>query len=723
MLTCAVEGAHAATGVAASGLTGGPGLGAAVAPEVAVLSAGIAASLLATLLMVIVFAHFARLTRERHLLWWTAAWGFMLARRVSELVTLHAGAHPITSTAFDFAMIAASLFIAMGASQLRGRRVSAWFWAGGVLAVLAQALGRALGLPFWAATLPPFAFMASVLIYSGVIVLRTARARSLGRALGGWGLVLWGIHVLDYPFLRPVPEAARWSYLLAAVLQIAIAVGLVLVHVDRVRDALVESERRFRSFFTHSVDGLFRADGAGRLLTLNPALVGFLGAASLEEAHGRVRLEDLLPGGLPGQTQPRLGVVDEARPFFTYLRPDGTTIDLQVTAWRVRDELGEPCGIEGTVRDVTREVALQARQLQASKLEAVGQLAGGVAHDFNNLLTIVLGCASLLERATPEEQPPLLRDLTAAAQQAADLTARLLTFSRQRAIEARALDLGPIVRDLAPLLGRLLGPDRRLALALCDAPCVVNGEAGLVEQILLNLVVNARDAMGPGGTVTVRLVVEGATVVLSVADDGHGIPAEVLPHIFEPFFTTKGVGGGHGLGLATVYGAVSQLSGSIDVESEVGAGATFVVRLPARPRTDPSAQALPPRRVSLRRGRVLLADPDAATARFVEHALGGLGHEVIAHADGEEAWTAFAAAPERFDLVVADVALPGLSGPALAGRIRATRPGIPVIFTSGAGERRPGATEAERLLGPHLRKPLTSETLIEGVERALAATA
>ena len=683
---------------------------------------GIVSTLAATLLMTGVFAYLAKTAPSRALTLWTLAWAAAVARRLAELIAVLAGRSAVLDGLFDLATILTCLLLLAGTLTFYGRRLHPGWWLGGTLALAALTVGRALGASFLAVHLAPFLFLALVLVINGWLLLRASEPPGVGRLVAGWGLVLWGLHVADYPILRTIPEVAPWGFLLTAVLQIGIAVGFLILHFERVRDALDASERRFRALFQNSIDGMFRARPDGRFEDVNPALVELLGAPDAATVLREHRLADLLPVGVgPTSNPPLLALDPSLRPRVSHLRPDGNAVELDVTSWTVRDEQGHLSWFEGVVRDVTREQAIQARLFQARKLEAIGQLAGGVAHDFNNLLTVIGGCNALFANADPEERRELQADIAIATERAADLTHKLLVFSRRRASEARRVDLVPVVAQIASMLHRLIGEDVTLELQLPDEPCRVDAEVLLIEQSLLNLAVNARDAMPGGGKLTIQLALEERTVVLSVTDDGVGIAPEALPHIFEPFFTTKDVGAGTGLGLATVYGAVGQLGGTIDVTSEVGVGTTFVVRLPAcdDAPTDEVAAVVGP--AIQRRARVLLVEDEDAVRRLAERLLKEAGHDVVACVDGLAAWEAFEADPIEFDVVVTDVVMPRLSGVGLAARLRAVRPALPVVFVTGYPERSQ-PPDSEHFRGTHVQKPFSREELIDAVGRALAGT-
>ena|GEM_PF-2295243 len=682
---------------------------------------GLISTLSATLLMTVVFGYLASRARSRPLWLWAGAWGSASLRRVTEITGLYTGHGLVLDAVFDLSIMVSGLLLLAGTRALYGKRLGLGWWVAGGLAVAMLNVGRSLDGSFLLVHAPPFLFLAIALGFSGWTLLRSRDPKGIGRLIAGWGLVVWAVHVADFPFLRPIADFAPWGFTLAAVLQVAIAVGMLILHFERARAALHASERRSRALFEHSIDGMFRADSDGRFVDVNPALVRLLGAANEKTLKETTRLTDLFPEGAAPISNPRLLAVDPSlRPRHTYLRPDDTRVDIDVTSWTVRGSDGELEWFEGVVRDVTREQAIQTRLLQARKLEAIGQLAGGIAHDFNNLLTVISGCASLLDRAEDEAtRAELQADISSAAQRAADLTAKLLTFSRRRVSDSRRVDLVPVISQTASMLHRLIGEDVTLQLDLASEPCVIDADVLLVEQTLLNLAVNARDAMPGGGTLTIGLARQGDTVVLTVADTGGGIPPEALPHIFEPFFTTKDVGEGTGLGLATVYGAVAQLGGEIDVDSQLGRGTRFTMRFPARVPASASESAPGLAVISGRRQRLLLVEDEDGVRRLAARFLRDAGHEVVACGDGEEAWAVFEASPASFDVIVTDVVMPRLSGGGLAARVRAVRADLPIVFVTGYPDRGGVDVEGTTDGALHVEKPFTRESLCEAVSLAV----
>jgi two-component system cell cycle sensor histidine kinase/response regulator CckA len=385
------------------------------------------------------------------------------------------------------------------------------------------------------------------------------------------------------------------------------------------------------------------------------------------------------------------------------------------------------------------QAALQAseqRLRHAQKMESVGRLAAGIAHDFNNLLTVILGFTEfLIERLPPDAD--VHRDATeirSAAQRATGLTRQLLAFSRQQVLERRVVDLVGAVNHLQPMIGRLIGEDVQIDLDLAAPPQWVLIDPGQFEQVVMNLVVNARDAMPRGGRLRIAITREkldvlraadlevppGHYVALAVSDSGEGIEADTLEYIFEPFFTTKPPGRGTGLGLSTVFGIVRQSGGVIEVDSTPKRGSTFRVYFPASSEAAVQPSAMPVSQAAdAETSTILLAEDEQGVRTFLEMALKRAGHTVISTRTGPEAVRAGQEAAGPIDLLITDVVMPGMSGPEVAEQLKRTHPEMRVLFLSGYSSHTalPDRVTAEP--AAFLQKPFTVDTLMAKVRERL----
>jgi two-component system cell cycle sensor histidine kinase/response regulator CckA len=418
------------------------------------------------------------------------------------------------------------------------------------------------------------------------------------------------------------------------------------------------------------------------------------------------------------------------------IRPDGQARVVREEASLVRDASGRPRRMMGTVLDVTEQRRLEAQLRQAQKMEAVGQLAGGIAHDFNNLLTTVLAANELLSAELPADQPHRedIETIRHAARRAADLTRSLLAFSRQQTLELRAVALDALLTDFVRLARRVLPEDVEVAAEVEAPDAVIRADAVAIEQVLMNLVTNARDAMPLGGKL--RLVVArgtmdeafvrthgwgrpGAYVTLSVSDSGVGMDTETRRRVFEPFFTTKPVGEGTGLGLAMVYGLVKQHDGFVNVYSEPGQGTTIRLYFPVA--SEPAEPRPVPEPVELRGGSetIMLVEDDAFVRRTATRVLEKHGYTVVTANDGAEAIALLEEGAAAPDLVISDVVMPRASGPQLLEALRARGTPPRMLFTSGYTARdihERGLLEADV---PFLPKPWTIADLLRKVREAL----
>jgi len=505
----------------------------------------------------------------------------------------------------------------------------------------------------------------------------------------------------------------------------------------RTEEQLHESERKYRLLFETNPEPMFVYDFETlRIMAVNEAAITRYGYSESEflaltirdirSVEEQARLEQEL-ARRTDEGAVRTGVRHRAK--------DGRLFEVDLVA-RPLEFAGRRARLV-LARDVTAQRHLEHQLRQSQKMEAVGQLAGGIAHDFNNLLTAILGSTQLLLHATPpgDARREDVEEIRNAGLRAAELTRQLLAFSRRQVLAPKVLELNAVVANMDKMLRRLIGDDVELATALHAEAGAVNADPGQLEQVLLNLVVNARDAMPGGGRVlieTTRMTLRdelverrhrlppGDYVCLAVADSGLGMDEATQAHLFEPFFTTKEVGKGTGLGLATVYGIVKQSGGYIWVYSEPGRGTTVKVYLPrVRGAAEPPLPApeLPP----LRGGKetVLLVEDAAPVRTLARRSLEARGYRVLDAADGPSALELSARHAEEIDVLVTDVVMPGMSGRELAERLAPTRPRMKVLYTSGYTDDamvRQGVLNAGVAF---LQKPFVPDTLARKVRDVL----
>ena len=510
----------------------------------------------------------------------------------------------------------------------------------------------------------------------------------------------------------------------------------------RAEDALRESEELYHTLVATSPDAIVMSDLEGKIVSASPRAVEMHGCETAEELLGKNSLELIAPEEHERTLRNLRKTLHEGAVRgveYTMLRRDGSRFIGELNAALIKDAQGQARAFIATVRDVTERKQLEEQLRQAQKMEAVGRLAGGIAHDFNNLLTVINGYSQmLLGVLNPDsELRPDLEAILHAGERAADLTRQLLAFSRRQILEMRTLDPNEVIEGMAKMLHRVIGEDISLSLRLAEDLGSVRADQGQLEQVVVNLAVNGRDAMPDGGTLTLETAnVEikgvlatrhmelkpGPYVLLAVSDTGQGMSQEVKEHLFEPFFTTKVVGQGTGLGLATVYGIVKQSGGDISVYSELGHGTTFRIYLP-RVEGAKGLQAGAHATTSVPTGQetILLVEDEDEVRQLAALALRKLGYTVLEVQGGPDAMQLFQAQPEAIHMVLTDVVMPGMSGKEMVDRLQQMRQGFRVLYMSGytdeaivhRGVLEPGI--------PFIQKPFTLEALAAKVRKVLDA--
>jgi PAS domain S-box-containing protein len=503
--------------------------------------------------------------------------------------------------------------------------------------------------------------------------------------------------------------------------------------------ALRASEAKFAKAFNANPSGMAITTLEGRLVDVNDSFLATLGY-SREEAVGRSTVEL----GLWPSAEDRAEAVQQAR-LPGRVRTQEIESRTKTGAGRTLLYSAELIELDGVphvlvlTTDITERRQLEEQLRQAVKMEAVGRLAGGVAHDFNNLLTAIIGSADLLlEDLDPASRAREdVNEIRRAGDRAAQLTRQLLAFSRQQPLTPRVIDVNALVADMDRLLRRLIGEDVDLRTVLAPDLGAVRADAGQLEQVIMNLAVNARDAMPGGGKLTIETtnteldegyarehatVRPGPCVLLTVSDTGTGMDRETVSHIFEPFFTTKELGKGTGLGLATVYGIVKQSGGHVWVYSEPGHGTTFKIYLPRVSEPVDGATPVAAGPATLQGTEtVLLVEDEAPVRELARRMLEAKGYQVLAAANPADALTLVAGHPEPIQLLVTDVIMPGIDGRELARNLQQARPGLRVLYLSGYANEaivHRGVLDAGVAF---LQKPFTPDTLSRKVRAVLDA--
>lgn len=519
---------------------------------------------------------------------------------------------------------------------------------------------------------------------------------------------------------------------------------LVIVNRDiterkRAEEAQRRSEADFRSVVEGAPYGIYRASMSGRLLQVNPALQQMLGYDLADELLRKDLATDIfLHSGEYQRLTEILASTEEIKDMeVEWKQQDATPITVRCSGRRINDENCVPAYYEVFAEDVTEKRVLERQLRMAQKMEAIGRISGGIAHDFNNLLGVIIGYSRVLKKALGANAvlSEHALEIEKAGERAASLTKQLLAFSRQQVLTPEILNINTLASDMQKMLLRLLGEDIEVSLELDPALGSVMADQSQIEQVIMNLAVNARDAMPTGGKLKIRTAnvqldqtytrnhpgsKAGHYVLLAVTDTGTGMDAGTLTHIFEPFFTTKERGKGTGLGLATVYGIVKQSNGYIGVDSAPGKGASFQVHLP-RHADQPAVekQKIDSGEKLCGSENILLVEDAEPLRKLEQTILEAGGFHVLSAGSGEEALEAAAHFVGTFHLLLTDVVMPGMNGRALAEQLLPRQPGMKVLYISGYTD---SVVAGRGVLDPGihlLHKPFTEEVLIRKVREVL----
>ena len=546
-------------------------------------------------------------------------------------------------------------------------------------------------------------------------------------------------HILGAIVLKSYSKNVRFSEHDRDVLNLVAQQLAAAIDRKRNEQALRRSEVRYRSLVQTAVYGIYRSSLEGRFLDVNPALIGMLGYNSASEILALDPQKDVFVDP-PEYTR----LVDEFRRTgrmdgfeVRWKRKDEGIITVRISGRAVAGG-DEPSDVlEAIAEDITERRLLEDQFRQAQKMEAVGRLAGGIAHDFNNLLMVISGYTEVLLDQLTLGHP--LHSKAEAIQQASDrattLTRQLLAFSRKQLLELKVIDVNAIVTDMERLLRPLIGEDIELTTTLAPNVGCTRADAGQLEQVIMNLVVNAKDAMPNGGKICIRtasvnlddsyrpentIIKNGPYVMISVSDSGQGMDRETQARIFEPFFTTKEKGKGTGLGLSTVYGIIKQSGGYVFVQSELGRGSVFTIYFP---RVDEPSEAHGDLPVSLAAAggteTVLLVEDEDSVRQLVRETLESRGYRVLEAGNGQAALTVAANHPDPIHLVITDVVMPGLNGHELVQQLLSTRSGLKVLYLSGYAQdafSTPPTADAQKTF---LQKPFTLQSLARKVREIL----
>ncbi len=495
-------------------------------------------------------------------------------------------------------------------------------------------------------------------------------------------------------------------------------------------EQLQAREERWRTIVSTDPECVKTISPDGYLIEMNPAGLAMLSASTIEQVRSKPILEWIAPEHRAAFTDlhQRVQAGQSGDLEFEVIGLGGTRRWLRTQACPLRDRTGAITSTLGISRDITGQRELEAQLRQSQKMEAIGQLAGGIAHDFNNILTVIQGFAlTLLEGESDQRaRDSATRHIVEAAERAARLTRQLLAFGRRQVMHPQHVDLNELVTSLATMIRRVLGEEIDLQVQLWPAPLSIHADRGLIDQVLMNLVINARDSMPAGGVIRIETHTQtspqDASAIVRVIDQGTGIPDDHLPRIFDPFFTTKEAGKGSGLGLATAFGIVAQHGGRIQVTSRLGRGSTFEVSLPIsaafESKPEPAAAPLPDPRGGTE--TILLVEDEDAVRALTRRVMERAGYTVIEAASGADGLRAWNQAGGQIDILLTDVVMPnGMSGRELADRLLTARPNLRVVFTSGYSPDIAGRELHLKERQSFLQKPATPKDMLAAIRRSL----
>ncbi len=821
-------------------------------------------STIGSLALVFIYSYLFVQYRERYMGVWAISWALYTLRLILELWIPLAQGSPWLTIGNQASSLISGVFLLWGAYLFRGKGLPhGWIYGSiaGVVWIIAAGLSR---FPFIVLTLPTFVFLGAVYVWTGLGFLRFEKIAGSGKQVVGWAFILWGVHKVNYPFIRPFEQAALWGYAIAAVLELTIAIGIILLYFQKTRADVMESEERYKSLFNNNHTVMLLTDPeTANIVDANPAACAFYGYGKDDLTARKITDINTLANSQVSQEMRKAGKKQQNRFSFRHRLASGEIRDVEVYGGPIgvhgktllysiihdvtdrrrteeklhatmsqfaalidnmcegilfedktrrialvnqafcskfgfsegplalidtdcREAIREMSALcigpmeftrrieeiistgnvvtnekiifsDGRVferdyipiffrgaylghlwqyRDVTDRQKLHDQLRHAQKMEAVGTLAGGIAHDFNNILTAIIGYANLVKLGLASGKPlgEYVDQILASSERAAGLTQSLLAFSRKQAISLRPLDLSGILRRVERLLRRLIGEDLELTTTVPDGNTMVLGDSGQIEQVLMNLATNARDAMQDGGHLNIELSrvalddafrrvhgygKPGPYALIAASDTGAGMEEKTRERIFEPFFTTKEVGKGTGLGLAIVYSIVKQHNGYINCYSEPGKGTAFKIYLPLTQAEAQAEKTAEPSAPMSGNETILLAEDDTEVRKLMKTVLEEFGYTVITADDGDDAVQKFSDNSGKIRLAVLDVIMPKKSGTEVYSDIKKIRPDIKALFTSGYTA---SVMLKKGILGPGMHfisKPVSPKDLLRKVREVL----
>lgn len=715
----------------------------------------IIAALTGTLTLTAVYGYLYFREKEKFVGLWTLGWLFYGLRFLISLYQIEIEQSYFAIVLHQLATLISGIFLLAGTYQLSGKYLS----KSKLFLTLAAAMVFTTWvivttfsrLSFVVSYLPLFLLFGGISIWTGLEIYRIKTTSKLEKSIVGTAFILWGFHKFNYPFLRPVVWFAPIGFLIGAVFELIAAIGFLFIYFQRQREKIQENEKNYKTIVESSKVPMAVHD-RGILIYANPKFVELHACESEEELKKIPLIEFVHPEDIV-DFKKRLryasdGNTDNVPYPIRIIKLNGDVAHLEVSSVPIIYE-GKSVRLIICI-DISEHIAaelarsqLEEQMLQSQKIEVVGRLAGGIAHDFNNMLTAILGNAELaLMDDLNEETTDSVNEIILTAERAAVLTKQLLSFTRKNTGEPKYLDLNETVYNAEKMLLRLITEDISIKFNYWDEPVKAFIDPNHIEQILINLVVNSRDAINENGEIKISVeqtIIDAENIksinsptgfvkpdrysMISVSDNGSGIPEDIIDSIFEPFFTTKPAGKGTGLGLSTIMSIIRQHKGEIIIDSNADWGTKFILLFPY---TDESIinqkaqnieRAVPT--AAGKKNRIMLVEDEPSVRNFLKQILTRNGYEVIEAGNGKEALT-YCAESDRFDLVISDIIMPEMGGEQLANIALQTHPECKFVFISGYSDdfirRKQGTILESTKIFP---KPFSTPELLEHVHSLL----
>lgn len=698
-------------------------------------------ALCGTLLLLLVYIYLYHEYHERYLAIWAASWGMSALRYTLQLVSLHAPNPLPWAISEQIVTLISGFLLLWGIYAFLGKAAPRWWFIALLAGISWIIIASVNEFSFFLLTIPTFTFLGAMTMWIGLLLLRQQQVTGFPPRMTGWAFIVWGLHRLSFPFLRPVVWFAPWGFLLAALLQITAALGMILTYFQRNRQELHQSQERLHMLVTQMPVMIDAFDDTGQIVFWNQECERVTGYSAAEMCFNPEAITLLYPD--PVYRQEMMSRWQERGNYYRDWEWDLTGKDgrVRTIAWsNISAQFPIPgWATWGVGVDVTERKQAEVALRQTQKMESLGILAGGIAHDFNNLLTVIMAQTSLTLRRLDAHHPlrPNLEQSLAASTRAADLIRHMLAFSGKGRVEVRPLNLNDLVMANLPLIRAGLPKQVEIQADLDESLPLVEGDSGQLQQVVMNLILNGAQAIGErAGLVRVETAVQPITsettlerdylkqtlppghyVSLTVTDDGQGMDEETRNRIFEPFFSTKK--SGHGLGLSAVLGIVQGHKGGIFVQSQVGKGATFRVLLPVATDVNLEPEEVDVGLSTAVTGAVLVIDDEALVRQAVDDILTTDGIQTFLAATGEEGLALFQEHQAQIKLVLLDLSMPGMGGTETFHALRQLAPHLPVLFSSGYDQ-----TELAPVLWAgqsveFVAKPYQAEKLLTAVKRQL----